>query len=345
MVIPYYYERTIQNRQQMVAAFMHADSSTPVLVDPLIGSTDDRAGQLSDVTKASGFGGHTPDDLAEFWMLAGGVPHEQTVHQGEETTLLGDLIVRDSPNLLGRQAKSDGNFPLQIRVFEVTERQPLQVCASPEGRRVGNSLFWFSLSTPGDARVAVGIQHRVTRGQFMQSIESAGLWELLRVFPAPAGDAFFMAPGVVFAADRGCVLMEIAHPSVARRTVSSWRAAAEDAAHAIQQIRFADRAASRIRKDVQPMDRTRKIPLVNISPDFDVDELRVIDYFFGRTDGSAPHVLCPLGRAVVVETSGGSVEAPPMSVCVVPARGGDYHVKGGGEPAKVLRITPKSVFG
>lgn len=324
---------------------MQSEAAIPILLDTLPGASDSRAGRLAAVARDHEIAGDTPQDTAEFWVLAGGEPHGQTVHRGEETSVLGDLIARDGTNLLGRQGGADTTFPLQIRVFETCERQPLQVCASPEGRRVGNSLFWFSAAPSEDAQVAVGIQHRVTRSQFMRALESPDLWDLLRVFPAPAGDAFFMAPGVVFAADAGCVLLEVTHPSVARQTVSSWQAAAEDSEQAVRQIRFAERAASRIRSDVQPIDRSRKIPLVNISPDFDVDELRLIDYFFGRTNGTAPHVLCPTGKAVVVETSAGSVTVPPLSACIVPAKAGDYHVKGGDEPAKVLRVTPKSVFG
>ncbi len=324
---------------------MQSDTATPILVEPLAGVSDPRAGRLADAASVHGFGEDVPSDLAECWILAGGAPHKQTVRRREETSVLGDLIVRDGSDLVGRQVGDCSTFPIQLRVFETCERQPLQVCVSPEGRRVGNSLFWFSVTPAGDAQVAVGIQHRVTRGQFMGALDSADLWNLLRVFPAPAGDAFFMAPGVVFAADAGCVLLEIAHPSAARHTVSSWKAAVGDSEQAVRQIRFAERAASRIRSDVQPIDRSRKIPLVNISPDFDVDELRLTDYFFGRTNGTAPHVLCPTGQTVGVETSAGSVTVPSLSACIVPAKAGDYHVKGGGEPAKVLRVTPKSVFG
>lgn len=324
---------------------MQSETSLPILVDTLAGASDSRSGQLAEVARAHGFGNETAQDVAEFWLLAGGEPHGQKVRRGEETSVLGELIARDGPNLLGRQGGADNAFPLQIRVFETCERQPLQVCVSPEGRRVGNSLFWFSATPSEGAQVAVGIQHRVTRSQFMAALDSPDLWELLRVFPAPADDAFFMAPGVVFAADAGCVLLEISHPSVTRQAVSSWQAAAEDSEQAVRQIRFAERAASRIRSDVRPIDRSRKIPLVNISPDFDVDELRLIDYFFGRTNGTAPHVLCPTGKPVVVETSAGSVSVPPLSACIVPAKAGDYHIKGGGVPVKVLRVTPKSVFG
>lgn len=324
---------------------MQSEIATPILVEPLAGASDPRAGRLADAARGHGLGDDIPSNLAEFWVLAGGAPHGQTVRRGEETSVLGDLIARDGSDLVGRQGGDNSTFPIQIRVFETCERQPLQVCVSPEGRRVGNSLFWFSVTPAADAQVAVGIQHRVTRSQFMGALESSDLWNFLRVFPAPAGDAFFMAPGVVFAADAGCVLLEITHPSAARHTVSSWKAAAGDSEQAVRQIRFAERAASRIRSDVQPIDRSRKIPLVNISPDFDVDELRLIDYFFGRTSGAAPHVLCPTSKTVVVETSAGSVTVPPLSACIVPAKAGDYHVKGAGEPAKVLRVTPKSAFG
>lgn len=285
---------------------------------------------------------------ARFHLLHADTPEHQLLHQGcdSDAVTLAKRMADDGESLLGKRG-GKGAFPVQIRLFEAVGRQPLQVCGSPTGRQLGNSLFWYSLGPADTAGVAAGLKSRMTRGQFERDLDSQALWDHLRVFPAPPGDAFFMAPGTVFAADAGSVLIEVSRPGLQRHILSRWGQSSntgetppsEDALH---HVRFERRTNTRIRRDVRNSGRTRKIPILTICPDFQVDELRLTDYFFGRTDGSVPHVLCTTGQRIHLRTDGGACEIPRFAACIVPACAGDYRVETPSVAPTVLRIIPKS---
>ncbi len=93
--------------------------------------------------------------------------------------------------------------PLSIQVH------PDDTFARAMGMPNGKSEAWYILSAEPDARIGVGLTHRVTPQQLRASIENGSIAELVHWRPVAKGDVIYIPAGTIHAIGAGIVLAEI----------------------------------------------------------------------------------------------------------------------------------------
>jgi mannose-6-phosphate isomerase len=73
----------------------------------------------------------------------------------------------------------------------------------------GKSEAWYILSAEPDARIGVGLKHRVTPQQLRASIENGSIAELVDWRPVAKDDVIYIPAGTIHAIGAGIVLAEI----------------------------------------------------------------------------------------------------------------------------------------
>jgi mannose-6-phosphate isomerase len=93
--------------------------------------------------------------------------------------------------------------PLSIQVH------PDDTFARAMGMPNGKSEAWYILSAEPDARIGVGLTHRVTPQQLRASIENGSITELVHWRPVAKDDVIYIPAGTIHAIGAGIVLAEI----------------------------------------------------------------------------------------------------------------------------------------
>jgi mannose-6-phosphate isomerase len=93
--------------------------------------------------------------------------------------------------------------PLSIQVH------PDDTFARAMGMPNGKSEAWYILSAEPDARIGVGLKHRVTPQQLRASIENGSIAELVDWRPVAKDDVIYIPAGTIHAIGAGIVLAEI----------------------------------------------------------------------------------------------------------------------------------------
>lgn len=93
--------------------------------------------------------------------------------------------------------------PLSIQVH------PDDTFARAIGLPNGKSEAWYILSAEPDARIGVGLKHRITLQQLRASIQNGSITELLDWRPVARGDVIYIPAGTIHSIGAGIVLAEI----------------------------------------------------------------------------------------------------------------------------------------
>ena len=93
--------------------------------------------------------------------------------------------------------------PLSIQVH------PADTLARAIGLPHGKCEAWYVLSATADARIAVGLNHRLTPAQLRLSILDGSIAERVQWRPVRAGDSTFVPAGTIHAIGAGLVIAEI----------------------------------------------------------------------------------------------------------------------------------------
>jgi mannose-6-phosphate isomerase len=93
--------------------------------------------------------------------------------------------------------------PLSIQVH------PDDTYARAMGMPNGKSEAWYILSAEPDARIGVGLEHRITPQQLRASIQDGSIAELVHWRPVAKGDVIYIPAGTIHAIGAGIVLAEI----------------------------------------------------------------------------------------------------------------------------------------
>jgi mannose-6-phosphate isomerase len=99
------------------------------------------------------------------------------------------------------------NEPLSIQVH------PDDTFAHAMGMPNGKTEAWYILSAKPDAKIGVGLKHRVTPQQLRASIRDGSIVDLVHWRPVTEGDVVFIPAGTIHALGAGIVLAEIQQQS------------------------------------------------------------------------------------------------------------------------------------
>ena len=136
---------------------------------------------VSDLRPWSGVDG-TDDAVGELWF-------ERTDKGAPVPALLLKLLFTSEP--LSIQVHPDDTF------------------ARAMGMPNGKSEAWYIVSADPDAKIGVGLKHRVTPQELRASIRNGSIVELMQWRPVAKGDVIFIPAGTIHALGAGIVLAEI----------------------------------------------------------------------------------------------------------------------------------------
>jgi len=284
-------------------------------------------------------------DIGEICYIEDSPVRSSTVSDGVFQGMpLSELMLRHARALVGRR-HSGASFPLAVRMLDVGQDLSLWVHPPRDDTsdNPGTIKFWYSLAENPEASIAVGLQMRATRDQFLRKLNLPDLHDHLQVFPARAGDAFFILPGRVHGASAGNLLIEIAHCDsaplcVTRFVVESAPPSAEQE-RAVRAIRFKDRQVGRISREAARPTHSRRVPLVPHCPEFTIDEVCVVDHVRDRTTGESFHLIFVVHGGIRLSWSNGELPLEQGRLCCIPADLGPYAIEKSGGVAGYLRVT------
>lgn len=143
--------------------------------------------------------------IAEGW-LAG-----NTISDVMET-YLERIVGEDVYKYYGRQ------FPLLIKFLDINDRLSVQVhpddeIAEERYDSLGKAEIWYVMEAVPGARIYAGFNREVSAQEFYDRCKNGTVEEILNVIYPKKGDALFIAPGTVHAADGGLLIAEIQESS------------------------------------------------------------------------------------------------------------------------------------
>ena len=117
-------------------------------------------------------------------------------------------------------------FPVSVRRLQVTGRTPLWVSpddeiAAERYDALGKAKLWYVTAAGPKARLFLGLEKELTASAFYAGCQDGSLEDSLHVVCPAVGEAFYIAPGTVHAAE-DVELMEIAEASLLDIPVFNW---------------------------------------------------------------------------------------------------------------------------
>lgn len=294
-----------------------------------------------------------PPDTTASWELVDAPELASVVANGPLAgKKFSELVAHAPREIVGRRHPQGKPFPLCVRLADINTPEPLSIC--PEAPvRLGdevyrpNHRFWLSLGATEAAEINVGISQTATRVDFIHSLESLDLRNLLQCYTPLPHDAFFAPSGRVFSIGPGNLVLELCeHPGPAL-PVSHWGQSEppppELVEAALRSVYFQDRQVRRISRDASSISQTRKVPLLPHCPSFSVEEIRLYDHLYDRTAGGSFHLLAVVEGSVRLESGTHVEHIPSGSLACLPAAMGDYRLYADPAPARVLRVTRPAI--
>jgi mannose-6-phosphate isomerase len=157
--------------------------------------------------------------LAETWECSGHPDGPSYAVTGEYKGLSLAEITEEHPEWLGTKCDPSYGFPILIKFIDAAKDLSVQVHPSDEYAREhehgqnGKTEMWYVLEAEPDARLVWGFEHKVTRRQLKENIESGCLSKDLHFVPVHKGDVFLIESGTVHAIGAGIILAEIQESS------------------------------------------------------------------------------------------------------------------------------------
>lgn len=316
----------------------------PLRFAPAVQAAPWSGGLLAEFCGAAG----DKEDGIRWELLDSSDYSSQVVNGPLAGTSLRDLLARCGQDLVGKRCQKGAVFPLYVRLVDAGKPLPLlvhpdEMMCREETALQPNTKFWYCLAARENASIMVGIRQRVTATQMMQSLGTAGLADVLQTFPALAGDSYLIPSGRVHSASGGVLIWEIGQRPVEPLEVQGGAGETAERSLSWRAIHFEDRQVSRICREAGASVATRRIPLVHHCPFFVVDEIRLVDNLFDRTDGGSFHLFTVVRGRMDLETDAGTEALGVGDVCLVPAQFGGYRCVAKEGPAVILRSRLQSL--
>jgi mannose-6-phosphate isomerase len=170
------------------------DNEIPVSADELIGESWEIAdmGIEDSVVKEGWLAGNTMSDLMEIYL----------------EKIVGENVYK----YYGRQ------FPLLIKFLDIHEKLSVQVhpddeIAAERYDSLGKAEIWYVMDAEPGAKVYMGFNRQVSAQEFYDRCHNGTVEEVLNVIYPKKGDAIYVAPGTVHAAEGGLLIAEIQESS------------------------------------------------------------------------------------------------------------------------------------
>ena len=161
------------------------------------------------------------DLIGESWELADMGEQDSLVSNGWLAgNSIGDIMETYLDRITGDSAYAwfGRQFPLLIKFLDIHQKLSVQVhpddkVAEQRYDSLGKAEIWYILDAEPDAKVYMGFKRETSAQEFYDACKAGTAHELLNVIHPKKGDAIFITPGTVHAAEGGILVAEIQESS------------------------------------------------------------------------------------------------------------------------------------
>ena len=169
-------------------------------------------------------------NVGESWELSDVEKDTSIVANGElKGKSLKELIADFKGDLVGDKIyKHFGEkFPLLIKFIDAKEVLSIQLhpndaLAKERHNSFGKTEMWYVMQADEKANLIVGFQKKVTAQEYVESLESKTLLDILNIDEVSEGDVYFIPTGRVHAIGAGVLLAEIQQTSDVTYRIYDW---------------------------------------------------------------------------------------------------------------------------
>ncbi len=161
------------------------------------------------------------DLIGESWELADMGEQDSIVSNGWLAgNSIGDIMETYLDRITGDAAYAwfGRQFPLLIKFLDIHQKLSVQVhpddkVAEQRYDSLGKAEIWYILDAKPDAKVYMGFRRETSAQEFYDACKAGTAHKLLNVIHPKKGDAIFITPGTVHAAEGGILVAEIQESS------------------------------------------------------------------------------------------------------------------------------------
>ena len=293
--------------------------------------------------------------IGESWEIASLPGAESRVRGGPfDGYSLEELVTRRTRALVGGVPLVDGRFPLLIKFLDARENlsvqvHPLPAPDDPLGLRPGiKHEAWYVVQAEPGAELFIGLKPGVTPADLRSAASTSRMAELLRRWPARAGQCYYLPSGIPHALGAGVLVAEVQTPSDITYRLYDWDRRGLDG---LPRELHIDDALRSIRADVSPWEILQADAVLNVAVRRGVTCQRFVfdervfaaqpaaEFYVGRM-----HIWMVLEGSAIFSAATGDCPIRRGDTALIPAAMGAVNLRIDA-PLRVLDITIPAVDG
>ena len=288
--------------------------------------------------------------IGESWEISGvkGKVSELQAGFGQAHNLT-ELIAACGTDLLGARVynKYHGEFPLLFKFIDAKQDLSVQLhpddtIAQAQHGSFGKTEMWYVLQADPGARLVIGFKPGVDHQAYQRALSEGRITDILNEVPVQAGDAFFIAPGLVHAIGGGVVLAEIQQTSDITYRIYDWDR--PDVNGAMRELHLEEAARALVFHDMDQVDcrperRIDNAPNLIYASDYFQTTLWPINASVSMNTDPADSfmvLMCVFGSAQLIAAGQPALRLECGETALVPACMGEFTVESSG--AEILEV-------
>ncbi len=157
-------------------------------------------------------------NAAEGWMLSCHESGSSSVANGEFAGKFLPEVVKEFPELCGKNAEAFSDFPILIKFIDARDDLSVQVHPTKEyceltGKGQSKTECWYVIDCDEDASLLLGFKDKISPEQFKDAIANNTLTDYVDRVKVKKGDFFFIESGTLHAICKGILLAEVQESS------------------------------------------------------------------------------------------------------------------------------------
>ncbi len=278
------------------------------------------------------------NNAAEGWMLSCHEAGSSTVANGEFAGKSFADVVKENPDLCGKNAGNFSDFPILIKFIDAMDNLSVQVHPTKEycektGRGQSKTECWYIIDAEEDAYLILGFEDKITPEEFKAAIENNTLTDYVSKVPVKKGDFFFIESGTLHAICKGILLAEVQESSNTTYRIYDYNRVGNDGKP--RELHVDDGAAvTKLEKYTQPdfckgssLDTSDRKLLADC-PLFKVWKLDLNGEICGVADENSFVSLLIMDGNGSLDVCGETVSLTKGESIFIPANAGDYKISG-----------------
>ncbi len=164
---------------------------------------------------------YSETSIGESWEISAVENDETVVSDGDlEGKTIKELIAVFGADFLGKSVyeRFGNDFPLLIKFIDAKTPLSIQVhpsdaLAKERHNSFGKNEMWYVMQAEEDAELIAGFDKKLTKQEYINTLESGDILEVLHAEKVQSGDVFNIPTGRVHAIGAGVLLAEIQQTS------------------------------------------------------------------------------------------------------------------------------------